>query len=30
MPSNDFQKLLEIRDFVEIKNVNSEFILTCN
>jgi proliferating cell nuclear antigen len=34
MPSNDFQKIIRdmnnLADFVEIKNVNSEFILTCN
>jgi len=33
MPSNDFQKIIRdmnnLADFVEIKNVNSEFILTC-
>ena len=34
LPSNDFQKITRdmnnLADFVEIKNVNNEFILTCN
>ena len=33
MPSNDFQKITRdmnnLADFVEIKNLNNKFILTC-